>query len=124
MAHLRLENYKPKHEFESHLPDRACLVLDSQVEVLSENVRFSGQIARTSGEAQSRVRIQILSAIRSPVFFLVELVSYSEGLDLSIAKGKVVYQMLSAFAGFGHDCIRERVTSSLRYRWRPGSFRS
>jgi len=44
----------------------------------------------------------------------VELVSFSEGLDFTTATGKLLYQMLSAFAEFERDCIRERVRSGLR----------
>ena len=44
----------------------------------------------------------------------VELVSFSEGLDFTTTTGKLLYQMLSAFAEFERDCIRERVRSGLR----------
>jgi DNA invertase Pin-like site-specific DNA recombinase len=44
----------------------------------------------------------------------VELVSFSEGLDFTTTTGKMLYQMLSAFAEFERDCIRERVRSGLR----------
>lgn len=44
----------------------------------------------------------------------VELVSFSEGLDFSTATGKLLYQMISAFAEFERDCIRERVKAGLR----------
>jgi hypothetical protein len=118
IAHLRLENYKRNHEFESHLlgiqPARNFSGVDSLIEVFPENGQFSGREARTSGEAQPLVRIQILSAIKSPDFFLVELVSFSEGLDFTTTKRKLLYQMLSAFARSGRDCIRERVPCGVR----------
>src|ERR1700683_4107069 len=41
----------------------------------------------------------------------VELVSFSEGLDFTTTTGKLLYQVLSAFAEFARDCIRERVGS-------------
>jgi DNA invertase Pin-like site-specific DNA recombinase len=44
----------------------------------------------------------------------VELVSFSEGLNFTTTTGKLLYQMLSAFAEFERDCIRERVRSGLR----------
>ena len=44
----------------------------------------------------------------------VELVSFSEGLDFTTTSGKLLYQMLSAFAEFERDCIRERVRSGMR----------
>jgi DNA invertase Pin-like site-specific DNA recombinase len=44
----------------------------------------------------------------------VELVSFSEGLYFTTTSGKLLYQMLSAFAEFERDCIRERVRSGLR----------
>jgi DNA invertase Pin-like site-specific DNA recombinase len=44
----------------------------------------------------------------------VELVSFSEGLDFSTATGKLLYQVISAFAEFERDCIRERVRAGLR----------
>ena len=44
----------------------------------------------------------------------VELVSFSEGLDFTTTSGKLLYQMLSAFAECERDCIRERVRSGLR----------
>ena len=44
----------------------------------------------------------------------VELVSFSEGLDFTTTTGKLLYQMLSAFAEFERDCIRERVRAGLR----------
>src|ERR1700674_1709078 len=39
----------------------------------------------------------------------VELVSFSEGMDFSTSTGKLMYQLVSAFAEFERDCIRERV---------------
>jgi DNA invertase Pin-like site-specific DNA recombinase len=44
----------------------------------------------------------------------VELVSFSEGLDFSTVTGKLLYQVISAFAEFERDCIRERVRAGLR----------
>lgn len=44
----------------------------------------------------------------------VELISLSEGLDFSTATGKLLYQIISAFAEFERDCIRERVRAGLR----------
>jgi DNA invertase Pin-like site-specific DNA recombinase len=43
----------------------------------------------------------------------VELVSFSEGLDFTTTTGKLLYQMLSAFAEFERDCIRERVRAGM-----------
>jgi DNA invertase Pin-like site-specific DNA recombinase len=44
----------------------------------------------------------------------VELVSYCEGLDFTTTTGKLLYQVLSAFAEFERDCIRERVRAGMR----------
>jgi DNA invertase Pin-like site-specific DNA recombinase len=44
----------------------------------------------------------------------VELVSFSEGLDFTTTMSKLLYQMLSAFAEFERDCIRERVRVGMR----------
>jgi DNA invertase Pin-like site-specific DNA recombinase len=44
----------------------------------------------------------------------VEFVSFSEGLDFTTTTGKLLYQMLSAFAEFERDCIRERVRAGMR----------
>lgn len=44
----------------------------------------------------------------------VELISFSEGLDFSTATGKLLYQVICAFAEFERDCIRERVRAGLR----------
>ena len=44
----------------------------------------------------------------------VELVSFSEGLDFSTTTGKLLYQVISAFAEFERDCIRERVRGGMR----------
>lgn len=44
----------------------------------------------------------------------VELVSFSEGLDFSTSGGKLFYTLISAFAEFERDCIRERVRMGLR----------
>jgi DNA invertase Pin-like site-specific DNA recombinase len=44
----------------------------------------------------------------------VELISFSEGLDFTTTTGKLLYQVISAFAEFERDCIRERVMAGLR----------
>jgi DNA invertase Pin-like site-specific DNA recombinase len=44
----------------------------------------------------------------------VELVSFSEGLDFTTTTGKLLYQVISAFAEFERDCIKERVIAGLR----------
>jgi DNA invertase Pin-like site-specific DNA recombinase len=44
----------------------------------------------------------------------VELISFSEGLDFTTTTGKLLYQVISAFAEFERDCIRERVTAGIR----------
>jgi len=44
----------------------------------------------------------------------VELVSFSEGLDFTTTSGKLFYTLISAFAEFERDCIRERVRAGLR----------
>jgi DNA invertase Pin-like site-specific DNA recombinase len=44
----------------------------------------------------------------------VELVSLCEGLDFSTASGKLMYQMISAFAEFERETIRERVLAGIR----------
>jgi DNA invertase Pin-like site-specific DNA recombinase len=44
----------------------------------------------------------------------VELVSFSEGLDFSTTSGRLFYTLISAFAEFERDCIRERVRAGLR----------
>ncbi len=44
----------------------------------------------------------------------VELISLSEGLDFTTTVGKLLYQMISAFAEFERDCIRERVRAGMR----------
>jgi len=44
----------------------------------------------------------------------VELISFSEGLDFTTTTGKLLYQVISAFAEFERDCIRERVVAGLR----------
>ncbi|MFQ5926779.1 MAG: recombinase family protein [Terriglobia bacterium] len=44
----------------------------------------------------------------------IELVSFSEGLDFTTTTGKLLYQIISAFAEFERDCIRERVLAGLR----------
>ena len=44
----------------------------------------------------------------------VELISFSEGLDFSTTMGKLLYHVISAFAEFERDCIRERVKAGLR----------
>ena len=44
----------------------------------------------------------------------VELISFSEGLDFTTTTGKLLFQVISAFAEFERDCIRERVRAGLR----------
>lgn len=44
----------------------------------------------------------------------IELISFSEGLDFTTTTGKLLYQVISAFAEFERDCIRERVKAGLR----------
>lgn len=44
----------------------------------------------------------------------IELVSFSEGLDFTTTTGKLLFQILSAFAEFERDCIRERVLAGMR----------
>ncbi len=44
----------------------------------------------------------------------VELISFSEGLDFTTTTGKLLYQVVSAFAEFERDCIRERVMAGMR----------
>jgi DNA invertase Pin-like site-specific DNA recombinase len=44
----------------------------------------------------------------------IELVSFSEGLDFTTTTGKLLFQIISAFAEFERDCIRERVRAGLR----------
>lgn len=44
----------------------------------------------------------------------VELISFSEGLGFATTTGKFSYQVISAFAEFERDCIRERVIAELR----------
>ena len=44
----------------------------------------------------------------------VELVSFSEGLDFTTTTGKLLFQIISAFAEFERDCIRERVLAGMR----------
>ena len=39
----------------------------------------------------------------------IELVSFSEGLDFTTTTGKLLFQIISTFAEFERDCIRERV---------------
>jgi DNA invertase Pin-like site-specific DNA recombinase len=55
--------------------------------------------------------VRLLEDLRA---YGVELVSFSEGIDFSTATGKLMYQMVSAFAEFERDCIRERVRAGLR----------
>lgn len=43
----------------------------------------------------------------------VELISYSEGLDLSTPTGKLMYQIIGAFAEFEREAIRERVRAGV-----------
>lgn len=44
----------------------------------------------------------------------IELVSFSEGLDFTTTTGKLLFQIISAFAEFERDCIRERVMAGMR----------
>ncbi len=44
----------------------------------------------------------------------VELISFSEGLDFTTTTGKLLFQIISAFAEFERDCIRERVRAGMR----------
>ena len=44
----------------------------------------------------------------------VELVSFSEGLDFTTTTGKLFYTLISAFAEFERETIRERVRAGLR----------
>jgi len=44
----------------------------------------------------------------------IELVSFCEGLDFTTTTGKLLFQIISAFAEFERDCIRERVRAGLR----------
>lgn len=43
----------------------------------------------------------------------IELVSYSEGLDFSTTTGKLMFQIVSAFAEFERESIRERVRAGV-----------
>jgi DNA invertase Pin-like site-specific DNA recombinase len=43
----------------------------------------------------------------------VELVSYSEGLDFSTPSGKLMFQIVAAFAEFEREAIRERVRAGV-----------
>ncbi len=44
----------------------------------------------------------------------VELISFSEGLDFTTPTGKLLYQVISAFAEFERESIRERVMAGMR----------
>jgi DNA invertase Pin-like site-specific DNA recombinase len=44
----------------------------------------------------------------------IELISCSEGLDFTTPTGKLLFQVVSAFAEFERDCIRERVCAGMR----------
>ncbi len=44
----------------------------------------------------------------------IELMSFSEGLDFTTTTGKLLYQIICAFAEFERDCIRERVRAGMR----------
>lgn len=44
----------------------------------------------------------------------IELVSFSEGLDFTTTTGKLLFQIISTFAEFERDCIRERVLAGMR----------
>jgi site-specific DNA recombinase len=54
--------------------------------------------------------VRLLEDFRS---WNVELISFSEGLDFSTSTGKLLYQMISAFAEFERDCVSERVRAGL-----------
>jgi DNA invertase Pin-like site-specific DNA recombinase len=43
----------------------------------------------------------------------IELVSFSEGLDFSTTTGKLMFQIVSAFAEFERESIRERVRAGV-----------
>jgi DNA invertase Pin-like site-specific DNA recombinase len=55
--------------------------------------------------------IQLLEEFRA---WGVELVSFSEGLDFTTTTGKLFYTLISAFAEFERETIRERVRAGLR----------
>lgn len=55
--------------------------------------------------------VRLLDELRS---FGVELISFSESLDFTTTTGKLLYQVISAFAEFERDCIRERVLAGMR----------
>jgi DNA invertase Pin-like site-specific DNA recombinase len=55
--------------------------------------------------------IQLLEEFRT---WGIELISFSEGLDFSTTTGKLFYTVISAFAEFEKDTIRERVRAGLR----------
>lgn len=55
--------------------------------------------------------VRLLQDLRS---LGVELISFSEGLDFTTTTGKLLYQVISAFAEFERDCIKERVIAGLR----------
>ena len=44
----------------------------------------------------------------------IELVSFTEGLDFTTTTGKLLFQIISAFAAFERDRIRERVLAGMR----------
>jgi DNA invertase Pin-like site-specific DNA recombinase len=44
----------------------------------------------------------------------IELISFSEGLDFTTPTGKLLSHIVSAFAEFERDCIRERVRAGMR----------
>jgi DNA invertase Pin-like site-specific DNA recombinase len=44
----------------------------------------------------------------------IELISFSEGLDFTTPTGKLISHVVSAFAEFERDCIRERVRAGMR----------
>ncbi len=55
--------------------------------------------------------VRLLEELRQ---FGVELVSFSEGLDFTTTTGRLLYHLISAFAEFERDCIRERVQAGMR----------
>ena len=44
----------------------------------------------------------------------VELVNFSEGLDFTTTTGKLLFQIITVFAEFVWDCIREQVRAGMR----------
>jgi DNA invertase Pin-like site-specific DNA recombinase len=61
-----------------------------------------------------RSLVHLVSLMESLRRWDIELVSFSEGLDFTTPTGKLLFQIISAFAEFERDCIRERVRAGLR----------